>query len=130
MWSTREHAPNVNDYAMMWLETGVVFCNVYTSDSEEDSQLQMVPQNIEPPLSCQCTATRNKLHETPLDLSIHEDSPEKVVHDMYIKPSITRKYRRADHDSDCQLCDFEAETERNLAVHMKSYHPNDWPYHC
>ena len=51
VWSTREHAPNVNDYAVMWQETGVVFCNVYTGDSDEESQLQMAPQNIEPPLS-------------------------------------------------------------------------------
>ncbi len=101
MWSIREHAPNVNDYAVMWLEAGAVFCNVYTSNLEEDSQLQMAPQNIEPPLSCQHTAMRNKLCKTPLDLSIHEDSPEKVVRDMYIKPSITQKHRRADCDSDC-----------------------------
>ena len=89
VWSIREHAPDMTDYAVMWLEAGAVFCNVYTSDSEGESQLQAVPQNIEQPLSCQCTATRHKFWETPLDLSVHEDSPEKVVRDMYIKPSIT-----------------------------------------
>ncbi len=43
VWSTREHAPNVNDYAVMWLESGAVFCNVYTNNLDEEGQLQLQP---------------------------------------------------------------------------------------
>ncbi len=49
---------------------------------------------------------------------------------MYTKPSITWRCRWVECDSDYQVCDFEAETERYLSVHMKSRHLNDWPYWC
>ncbi len=50
VWSTRDDGPCDNDYAVMWLVEGAVYCNIYlqdegVSDSEAfHSAYQVVPQ--------------------------------------------------------------------------------------
>ncbi len=74
-------------------------------------------------------STLKKCSETPVDLSIHEDSPEKTFRGTFVKSSTTHS---AHHELElfCQVCDFMATTEQQLSVHMKASHPHEHPYCC
>ena len=74
MWSLRALGPCDNNYTVMWLDTGVVYYNIYLDEadlvtSEEDFEQADTDQVASiAPSSRQCTATYHKRRETPLDL--------------------------------------------------------------
>ena len=92
----------------MWLDTGAVYCNICLDEadlvtSEEDFEQADADQAVSVTLSLrQCTAMRHKKQETLLDLSVHEDSLEKVLKESYVKTLIT-KSKRWKLDSECHM---------------------------
>ncbi len=81
VWSTRADGPNDEDYVLMLLSDGVVYCNITINDSDsgedfDNSAPAVLPHH--PKLACCQTSIHNKICEHPVDLSVHEDLLEKV----------------------------------------------------
>ncbi len=136
VWSSKALGPCDSNYTVMWLDTGAVYCNIFCLDeanlvtSKEDFEQADANQAVSAILSSrQCTAMWHKKWETPLDLSVHEDSAEKVFKESYVKALIT-KSKRQKLDSECCICDFIADTECQLSLHIKQIHPQERLYRC
>ncbi len=94
-----------------------------------DSETFQMEGQVAPQLKQCRTATRHKVCEKLLDLSVHEDLPEKTVYDSYSHGE-WRKGTRRKPDSICKICEAEYGTECQLSAHMKSLHPEDRLYLC
>ena len=114
--------PDDEDYVIMLLADGAVFCNICVDSSDIEAFETQAPKRWR-------TSTHEKYCETPVDLSIHEDSIEKTFKETFVKSSIMH-IAHCKLEPFCCVCKFVATTECQLSVHMKTSHPHVHPYCC
>ncbi len=122
VWSSHAGGPEDEDYVVMLLADSAVFYNICVDSSDTEAFETQAPKR-------QRTSTSKKCCKTPVDLSVHKDSPEKTFKGTFVKSSIMHS-AHCELEPFCHVCNFVATTECQLSVHMKASHPHECLYCC